>query len=105
MVTRHSVKISVVKKLGTKELWGNDVPSSSADDVCARFQVGDVYVTEGTAMPDGWPCGWAWHDVFKEVLHLGLGGDFFLEPGNVIYACCTDGLRPVFFKIERDTPP
>lgn len=102
MVTRHKVKITVLKKLGIEELWGDAAPKSSADDVCSRFQVGEVYLTEGTAMPEGWPCGWAWHDIFKEVLHLGLGGEFFIEPGNFIYACCTDGLRPVFFKIERE---
>ena len=102
MVERSNVKITVMKKLGTKELWGDNAPKSSADDVCPRFQVGDVYVSEGPTMPKGWTCSWAWHDIFKEVLHLGLGGEFFVEPGNVIYACCTDGMRPVFFKIERD---
>jgi uncharacterized repeat protein (TIGR04076 family) len=102
MVDRKKVKITVLKKLGIKELWGDEAPKSSSDDVCPRFQVGDIYLTEGTSMPEDWPCGWAWHDIFKEVLHLGLDGDFFVEPGNFIYACCTDGLRPVFFKIERE---
>jgi uncharacterized repeat protein (TIGR04076 family) len=53
-------------------------------------------------MPKNWSCSWAWHDIFKEVMHLALGGEFFVEPGNVIMACCTDGMRPVFYKIERE---
>lgn len=102
MVKRSDVKISVVKKLGIKELWGNEVPESGSEDLCPRFQVDEVYMTKGLSMPEDWPCSWAWHDIFKEVLHLALDGDFFVGPGNVIYACCTDGLRPVFFKIERE---
>ena len=98
---RSNVKITVLKTMGTQELWGKDAPKSSAEDVCPRFKVGEVYVAEGTSMPKNWPCSWAWHDIFKEVMHLGLDGKFFVEPGNVIYACCTDGMRPVFYKIER----
>ena len=102
MVETHNVKITVAKKLGIKELWGDEAPVSGAEDLCPRFQVGEVYMTEGLSMPKNWPCSWAWHDIFKEVLHLGLGGEFFAEPGNVIIACCTDGMRPVFYKIERE---
>jgi len=98
---RSNVKITVMKMLGTKELWGDEAPKSGDADLCPRFKVGQVFMTEGLSMPLGWPCSWAWHDIFKEVLHLGLGGEFFVEPGNVIYACCTDGMRPVFFKLER----
>lgn len=34
-------------------------------------------------------------------MHLALEGKFIIEPGNFIGACCTDGMRPVFYKIER----
>jgi len=102
MVEESNVKITVIKKLGIKELWGDSAPESSAENVCTAFNVGDVYISEGLAVPKGWGCSWAWHDIFKEVLHLGLGGEFFAKPGNIIYSCCTDGMRPVFFKIERE---
>ena len=102
MVESHDVKITVAKMLGTKELWGDEVPESTSEDVCPRFKVGEIYKTKGLSMPENWPCSWAWHDIFKEVLHLSLGGEFFVEPGNVIMACCTDGMRPVFYKIERE---
>ena len=99
---RSNVKITVMKTLGTKELWGENAPKSSLEDVCPKFRVGDVYYTEGLSMPKNWPCSWAWHDIFKEVVHLSFDGRFFVEPGNLIYTCCTDGMRPVFYKIERE---
>ena len=102
MVEARNVKITVIKKLGTKELWGDDAPETDAEDICPRFKVGEVFMTDGLQMPKGWTCSWAWHDIFKEVMHLSLGGEFFAKPGNVIYACCTDGMRPVFYKIERE---
>ena len=101
MVEKKNVRITVKKMLGTKELWGKDAPVSESEDLCPRFKVGDVYVTDGLQMPKGWPCSWAWHDIFKEIMHLSLGGEFFVKSGNMIYTCCTDGMRPVFFKIER----
>ncbi|MHA2405222.1 MAG: TIGR04076 family protein [Candidatus Hermodarchaeia archaeon] len=104
MVDVYDVKITVLKTMGTKELWGDDAPASEAADVCGLYKVGTEYISKGLAVPENWPCSWAWHDIFKEVLHLGLGGEFFVEPGDFIYACCTDGMRPVFYKIERVTP-
>ena len=52
-------------------------------------------------MPEGF-CGWAWDDIYKVVQALRFHGNFhwFDEPG-VSVNCCTDGLRPVVFKIER----
>ena len=99
---RSNVKITVIKMLGTKELWGDEAPKSGAEDICPRFKLGQIFITEGLNIPQGWPCSWAWHDIFKEVLHLSLGGEFFVEPGNLIVACCTDGMRPVFYKLERE---
>lgn len=45
MVESHNVKITVMKKLGIKELWGDEAPVSKAEDLCPRFQVGEVYMT------------------------------------------------------------
>jgi uncharacterized repeat protein (TIGR04076 family) len=52
-------------------------------------------------MPEGF-CTWAWDDITKDVETLRFHGNFqwFEEPG-VSVNCCTDGLRPVVFKIER----
>ena len=48
-----------MKKLGIKELWGEDAPASSAENLCPKFQLGEVCTTEGLQMPKDWPCSWA----------------------------------------------
>ena len=41
-------------------------------------------------------------DIQRDVAHLAMGGDFpwMKEKGEMV-SCCTDGLRPVIFKLER----
>ena len=48
-------------------------------------------------------CDWAWHDIYKIVITLVSKGNFDIwmkEKGTAI-SCCTDGIRPVVFKLER----
>lgn len=93
------VKITVLKKLKTGEVleeFGNKVEAE-----CPLFPVGKEFVSEGVNMPQGF-CSWAWADIQRDVAHLALGGDFFwINKKGTMVSCCTDGLRPVLFKLER----
>jgi uncharacterized repeat protein (TIGR04076 family) len=52
-------------------------------------------------MPAGF-CTWAWHDIYPAVTGLRFGGNYpWMKKEGAIYSCCSDGARPVFFKIER----
>jgi uncharacterized repeat protein (TIGR04076 family) len=59
------------------------------------FTDGQEFVLESPwVAPEGF-CQWAWADIRTYILLVWEGKfDHFI-------ACCTDGLRPVFFKIER----
>jgi len=53
------------------------------------------------AMPPDF-CSWAWADIQRDVAHLALGGDFpWMKQRGTMITCCTDGLRPVVFRLER----
>jgi uncharacterized repeat protein (TIGR04076 family) len=53
------------------------------------------------AMPPSF-CSWAWGDIQRDVAHLAMGGDFpWMRQRGTMITCCTDGLRPVVFKLER----
>lgn len=94
------VKITVLKKLSTGEIF-DEYAVKGADSSCPLVNLGEEYVSKNMAMPAGF-CGWAWADIQRDVAHLAMGGDFpwIREKGKMI-SCCTDGLRPVIFKLER----
>ncbi len=61
---------------------------------CGRFEVGRQFETENPWDPPAGFCQWAWADL-RAIVHR-------IHAGNAtpMVACCTDGLRPVFFKLE-----
>ena len=103
MVDKNKVKITVLKKLDTKEIFGENAPLGESLEACGQFDLDQEFiVSEDGKMPEGF-CHWAWNDIYKVVTTLRFGGSFsrIEEKGNSIVRCCTDGLRPVIFKLER----
>lgn len=52
-------------------------------------------------MPEGF-CPWAWIDIYQSVNAISAGATFApwnRRDGQTI-VCCTDGIRPVVFKVE-----
>ena len=95
---RAAVKITVLKRLLHKDVL--EEYADSIWDKCEVFSVGQEFVADGVNMPEGF-CGWAWSDIEKIVLTLSRGGNFMGVPKGTFVSCCTDGYRPVVFKLER----
>jgi len=92
------VKITVLRRTQNEDLL-----HEYADRIwepCERLAEGQEFVSRGANMPEGF-CSWAWCDIQKYVLTLARGGNFRGVRPGVYITCCTDGFRPVFFKIER----
>jgi len=69
---------------------------------CEIFQDGQEFVVESPFAPPQGFCAWAWADMRKDIFTVVLGGDFpWAKQPGVTITCCTDGSRPVIFKIER----
>ena len=99
---RHQVRITVLKKHFHKEFVEEYAVNPEGWTECKQFEVGREFVTSIEApweMPQGF-CGWAWADIQKLVYGMARGGQ------DVFVTCCTDGYRPVVFKLEkvRNTP-
>ncbi len=90
---RTACKITVVKRsvqLDLAERFRNGQVKQ-----CDVFKDGQEFrVSEPWFPPEGF-CQWAWADIRSYVSANFHGGDF------PTVACCTDGFRPVHFRIER----
>ena len=92
------VKITVLRRPVNK-----DFLEAYADTVwspCERLRDGQEFVSESVNIPTGF-CSWAWADIQKYVMTLSRGGNFVGVKPGVFVTCCTDGFRPVAFKLER----
>lgn len=76
---------------------------------CPVFREGQEFVTSNAMeRPQGF-CDWAWNDIYRMVAVLSRGGNFsrggdydgWMKDDRSIIACCTDGIRPVIFRVER----
>ena len=102
---RNRVKVTVQKCVDPKIIFDGNVPNmpgkSEPYKKCS-FKEGQSWVVEkNMQMPEGF-CGWAWRDIYKDLSVMVMGGDFdpWVEKG-IMYTSCSDGIRPVSFKLER----
>ena len=75
-----NVKITVVKTFTNEEVFGNNLPKDleKADSPCGMHHPGQVFILENTDCPDGF-CSWAFTDIFREIMHLMMGGELSLD--------------------------
>jgi uncharacterized repeat protein (TIGR04076 family) len=71
-------------------------------ELCPKNSEGQVYISIDGAKPEGF-CDYAWRDIYKYIFALTFKGNFgmWMKNSKTVIACCTDGIRPVFYKIER----
>lgn len=125
---KHKVKVTVIDKKLYPELQ-QQYCANPESGVCPCYNVGDEYIFDrdgdkddfwnmglntlikcngipdqtagGTKMPH---CSEAW-DAIARYIYTGLqGGSImkdWMKEDNVMITCCSDGTRPVIFKIER----
>ena len=99
-------RITVLKRSFHQELTESYLDSTFSPQglaPCECFEDGQQFlVSELPRRPEGFPCEWAWTDLHRAValVLFGGGAPWIRKPGSMV-ACCTDGLRPVSFLIER----
>jgi len=102
MAKRYKVKITALKRFQPSEVFKEAQVKGAPIHACSVYKDGQEFIVEESGnMPAGF-CSWAWDDLYKVVNVLRFGGDFpWFEEEGVSVNCCTDGLRPVIFKLER----
>ena len=100
-----TAKITVIKKVSTRDLFVENTPTPFDENLvtpeCERFIVGQEFVVDNHMCPHEF-CNWAFADIQRDLVHVLYGGYYpWMKEKGVAITCCTDGLRPVIFKIER----
>jgi uncharacterized repeat protein (TIGR04076 family) len=95
---RRKVKITVIRRAPV-----DAAPLTLAAPLgpCDLFFDGQEIVIDTGRMPEGF-CQSAWVTLYPDIETLAWGGNFpwYKEEGTAL-RCCKDGVRPVFFKLER----
>ena len=95
------LKITVIRTFRPEEVFGREFKNNFGKVVeKCHLKEGQSWVSADGKMPDGF-CSWAWEDMRKDRYLLALGGDVPDTEKGVVYVPCSDGKRPVVFKLER----
>jgi len=93
------VKITVLKRTIYPDIVDEFLPSGTSP--CEIFEEGQEFILDSVTVPPEGFCAWAYADIHKYIVLARYDGDFGLKQEGAAIACCTDGFRPVVFKIER----
>jgi len=99
---KADVKITVLKRTLNRDVAGKYMDPEDSWGPCGQFKEGQEFIIEGThlTVPPGF-CSWAWVDMQKYVMALARGANFLGMKQGVFVTACSDGFRPVIFKLER----
>jgi uncharacterized repeat protein (TIGR04076 family) len=97
-VVRRELYPELVAAYGSPKMQENGLPR------CQTYKDGQVIEIEGSlVMPEGF-CSWAWADLQRDFAMMLCGPPDYWKT-EPFFACCTDGFRPVVFKIEHVSEP
>ncbi len=101
-------KITVLKTMFNQDLAEEYRRPDIHDGPCPYYSEGQEFIVKHLGeRPEDFFCDWAWNDIHKIFMALMTNGDFspWMKDGNRFIACCTDGIKPVVFKLERIDDP
>lgn len=100
----YKVKITVLRKVLYEDIANEYLTNGKNVGACDYFEEGDVFIADGMMSPPENFCPFAWNDIFANVMSISRGGTFvpWDKEDYSHIVCCTDGVRPVTFLLERD---
>lgn len=106
MITKHKCKITVLKRECYTDLQKQYLMNPEAGP-CHMFREGQEFIVDGNnyvTMLDGKFCSEAWAAISHYIYAALQGGSImngWTNDEKIQIGCCSDGVRPVIFKIER----
>lgn len=104
------VRITVLKTELYEDIADEYLSEGRAAGPCPILKEGDSFLYKSSKeaiMPDGF-CPWAWVDLYPAISRMSIdrvarepGKGYWYKHENKSIECCTDGVRPVIFVLER----
>ncbi len=99
-------KITVLRKIDPEIIFKGKIPSRPDNGhpytICDVLDEGQEFIVEKDRKMSYGFCPNAWKAIDKSLSLIQWGGDYYPNlPRGVAITCCSDGIRPVSFKIER----
>ena len=98
-------KITVLRTSFNKDLVDQYVEDERKKTLgtCEVFKEGQEFITDVFGSIPANFCPWAWDDIYKALVGFAADGNYgmWYQNKDVIIACCSDGTRPVYFKIKK----
>ncbi len=100
VIKMDKCKITVLRRTHTEGIFQEY--SADKDEKCPLFKEGQEFIADDPSkMPEGF-CAYAYTDISRDMVALMCGADYpWIKQENTAIVCCTDGLKPVIFKLER----
>jgi len=101
------LRITVVKRSAHMDLLDehlNREEFPQAYGPCTLMKDGQEFIVEGIfpRRPEDFDCQGAWNDIQRNLASVMYGGNLpWIKQSGTVVASCSDGLRPVSFRIER----
>jgi uncharacterized repeat protein (TIGR04076 family) len=99
------IRITVVERTFNKDIteeFGSErFLAGAGNGPCVHFEEGQEFILERMNKPENF-CPWAWADIHREIRTVAFDGGFsWVNQPNSAITCCTDGMKPVVFCVER----
>jgi len=97
------IKITVLRKMLNRDFAEKYCQEGA--EPCPLFTEGQEFIYDHYGegeKPENF-CEHAWHDIYGIVFTLAFKGNFtgWMKEDGTAVTCCTDGIRPVVFLVER----
>jgi uncharacterized repeat protein (TIGR04076 family) len=95
-------RITVLKRTLNKDIAEQYAVNGENISPCDLLADNQEFIFDGYNYPEGF-CSWAWADIQRDAALLANAdaNPYWLNQKGTTITCCTDGFRPVIFKIER----
>jgi len=101
-VLKRTVNQDIADKYLSSEFKEKHPEYYDDSGACSLFQDGQEFIVDNIGVISEKFCAWAWADIQQVLVTVMYGGNLpWMQKSGMAVTCCTDGFRPVIFKVEK----